>query len=123
MPSPPRLAEELLEPLRRVLGWLASLRDAQGRILCPEHGLEHTGKSAYVIVLCCELLKHDAGAERAALVTLAREQGRRLVANLVREGTSPCHTFRPGRHDPSNCSNSVIAGGACRAALAQRVSG
>ena len=122
MPSPQRLAEELSEPLRRVLGWLASLRDAQGRIVCPEHGIEHTGKSAYVIVLCCELLKHDAQVDRAALVSLAREQGRRLVANLVREGTSPCHTFRPGRHDPFNCSNSVIDGGACSDALAQLVS-
>ena len=104
-----------------MLGWLASLRDAQGRIVCPEHGLEHTGKSAYAIVLSCELLKHDAGADRARLVALAREQGRRLVANLVREGDSPCHTFRPGRHDPYNCSNSVIDGGACSDALAQLV--
>ncbi len=121
MPAPQALAEELIEPLRRVLGWLASLRDAEGRILCPEHGLEHTGKSAYAIVLACELMKHDARAERAGLLALAREQGRRLVANLVREGTSPCHTFRPGRHDPFNCSNSVIDGGACSDALAQLV--
>jgi hypothetical protein len=121
MPSPSPPAEELLEPLRRVLGWLARLRDARGRIVCPEHELEHTGKSAYVIVLCCELLKHDPRAERERLVALAREQGRRLVAQLVREGTSPCHTFRPGRHDPYNCSNSVIDGGACSDALAQLV--
>src|SRR5258706_3054723 len=121
MPSPQALAEEIFEPLRRVLGWLASLRDAQGRIVCPEHGLEHTGKSAYAIVLACELLKHDPAAERAPLLALAREQGRRLVANLVREGASPCHTFRPGRHDPYNCSNSVIDGGACSDGLAQLV--
>jgi len=112
---------DVLEPLRRVLGWLAGLRDAQGRILCPEHGIEHTGKSAYVIVLACELVKHDSQADRGQLVALAREQGRRLVAQLVREGTSACHTFRPGRHDPYNCSNSIIDGGACSDALAQLV--
>jgi hypothetical protein len=39
----------------------------------------------------------------------------------VREGTSPCHTFRPGRHDPFNCSNSVIDGGASSDALAHIV--
>ncbi len=48
MPDPlPPVREEILEPLRRVLRWLASLRDAQGRIFCPEHKVEHTGKSAY----------------------------------------------------------------------------
>ncbi|MBK7642028.1 MAG: hypothetical protein IPJ19_03100 [Planctomycetes bacterium] len=121
MPSRARLTEELLEPLRRVLGWLCSLRDAQGRLVCPEHGVEHTGKNAYVIVLCCELARHDPRADRAALCAIARGQAQRLVANLVREGTSPCHTFRPGRHDPFNCSNSVIDGGAASDALAQLV--
>ncbi|MEZ5977094.1 MAG: hypothetical protein R3F34_02615 [Planctomycetota bacterium] len=40
------------------------------------------------------------------------------MSRLEREDTSPCHTFRPGRHDPFNCSNSVIDGGACSDALA-----
>jgi hypothetical protein len=52
---------------------------------------------------------------------LAVQQAERLVANLVREGDSPCHTFRPGRHDPFNCSNSVIDGGAASDALAHLV--
>ncbi len=113
--------EEILEPLRRVTAWLLSLRDAQGRIVCPEHRIEHTGKSAGALVLALELLRHDPRADRGALLEAARGQGARLVANLVREGTSPCHTFRPGRHDPFNCSNSVIDGGACADALAQLV--
>lgn len=112
--------EELREPLRRALGWLLSLRDGQGRIVCPEHGIEHTGKSAGAAVLALELSRHEDG-ER--LRGAALEQGRRLVANLVREGDSPCHTFRPGRHDPFNCSNSVIDGGACSDALAALVQG
>ena len=115
------MREELVEPLRRVLRWMLSLRDGEGRIVCPEHAVEHTGKSAYVIVLAAELAKHDPHAERSELVAVAAQQGRRLVANLVREGTSPCHTFRPGRHDPFNCSNGVIDGGACSDALAQLV--
>ncbi|MCB9915502.1 MAG: hypothetical protein H6828_10190 [Planctomycetes bacterium] len=120
--SPERaVREELLAPLRRVLAWLLALRDGEGRILCPQHRVEHTGKSAGAIVLCLELARHDPQADRAALVAAAVQQGRRLVANLVREGTSPCHTFRPGRHDPFNCSNSVIDGGACSDALAQLV--
>jgi len=43
--------EEVLEPLRRVLEWLLSLRDARGRIVCPEHRVEHSGKNAGVIVI------------------------------------------------------------------------
>jgi hypothetical protein len=112
--------EELREPLRRTLRWLLSLRDGQGRIVCPEHRIEHTGKSAGVAVLALELSRHE---EREHLQAAALEQGRRLVANLVREGDSPCHTFRPGRHDPFNCSNAVIDGGAASDALAALVQG
>jgi hypothetical protein len=112
--------EELREPLRRVLGWLLSLRDGAGRIVCPEHGIEHTGKSAGAAVLALELARHEDGAR---LREAAAGQGRRMVANLVREGTSACHTFRPGRHDPFNCSNSVIDGGACSDALAALAQG
>jgi hypothetical protein len=120
-PDTPQRAE-ILRALRRVLDWLTSLRDERGRIWCPEHRIEHTGKSAYVPVLALELLPYAAdAAERAALVALMRQQGARLVARLEREGASECFTFRPGRHDPYNCSNSVIDGGACADALATLV--
>lgn len=115
---PARVREEIQEPLRRSLAWLASLRDPEGRILCPEHRIEHTGKSAYAIVSACELLALDPARDAAFLRDLAVGQARRLLANLVREGTSPCHTFRPGFHDPFNCSNNVIDGGAASDALA-----
>ncbi|HVS18808.1 MAG TPA: hypothetical protein VMT18_09440, partial [Planctomycetota bacterium] len=112
--------EELLEPLRRTLRWLLSLRDGEGRIVCPEHKVEHTGKSAGAAVLALELARYgDGEALRAAAIG----QGRRMVANLVCEENSVCHTFRPGRHDPFNCSNSVIDGGACSDALAALVQG
>ncbi len=120
-PPPSHVREEILAPLRSVLGWMLSLRDDEGLILCPDHGVEHTGKSAGVIVLALELRDLDPSADRDELLSVARQQARRLVANLVREGTSPCHTFRPGRHDPFNCSNSVIDGGACADALGQLV--
>jgi len=108
----------VLDALSASLGWLLSLRDADGRIVCPEHAVEHTGKSACAAITACELYL-ATGEERWR--DAAVQQGRRLVANLEREGTSPCHTFRPGRHDPFNCSNSVIDGGACSDALAHLV--
>lgn len=117
------IREELLEPLRRTARWLFSLRDGQGRIVCPEHRIEHTGKSGCAAILAARLAVHDphgapGGTDWGAL---AVEQGRRLVANLKREGTSPCHTFHPGRHDPFNNSNHVIDGGSCSDALAELV--
>lgn len=113
--------EELVEPVRRSLRWLASLRDARGRIVCPDHKVEHTGKSAYAIVTACELMRLDPQRDAEFLHALAMQQAHRLCDNLVREGDSACFTFRPGRHDPFNCSNSVIDGGACSDALAQLV--
>jgi hypothetical protein len=113
--------EEIVEPIRRTLRWLASLRDGEGRIFCPEHKVEHSGNNAGAIVMACELLKIDAARDEKFLRDLALGQARRLVSNLQREGTSACFTFRPGRHDPFNCSNSVIDGGAASDALAHLV--
>ena len=45
---------EIVQPIRRVLRWLLSLRDCEGRILCPVHRIEHTGKNAGAIVIACE---------------------------------------------------------------------
>jgi hypothetical protein len=112
---------ELVEPLRRVLGWMLSLRDAEGAIVCPFHRIEHTGKSAGAAVLACSLARLDPDANQDELLGVARQQARRLVSRLEREGESTCFTFRPGRHDPYNCSNSVIDGGACSDALAEVV--
>lgn len=107
--------DEAIGALERCLGWLASLADADDRLICPDHRIEHTGKSACAAILALELFRATGEARHR---DFAVRQGRRLVARLEREGTSPCHTFRPGRHDPYNCSNSVIDGGACSDALA-----
>jgi hypothetical protein len=113
--------EELAEPVRRVLRWLLALRDSSGALVCPDHGIEHTGKNAGAIVMACELARRAPGGEAGALRDAAVQLGRRLVARLEREGESTCFTFRPGRHDPYNCSNNVIDGGACSDALAELV--
>ncbi|MHC4264297.1 MAG: hypothetical protein ACYSWX_17395 [Planctomycetota bacterium] len=110
--------EWAVEPLERTLRWALGLRRSDGALICPAHGLEHTGKSANVAILALELWRLTG---RQQWLDAAVEQGRRLVARLEREGTSPCFTFRPGRHDPFNCSNSVIDGGACSDALASLV--
>ncbi len=110
---------ELIAPLRRVLDWLVSHRDSEtGALICRDHKIEHTGKSAGAVVLAVELARHAPRGEQDELLVIAREQCERIVSRLEREGDSTCFTFRPGRHDPYNCSNSVIDGGACSDALA-----
>jgi hypothetical protein len=121
MSSARPVREEFLEPLRRVVRWMGSLRDAEGRIVCPDHRVEHTGKNVGAAVIACELLAHDPGRDVQWLTELAVGQARRAAANLQREGDSPCFTFRPGRHDPFNCSNAIIDGGAASDALAHVV--
>ena len=97
---------------------MLSLRDAEGRILCPEHRIEHSGKNAGLIVMACELARLPSAGDRDVLFEIARTQARRLLGLLQREGESTCFTFRPGRHDPYNCSNNVIDGAAAADALA-----
>ena len=78
---------ELLDPLHRVLDWMMSqLDERSGALVCREHGIEHTGKSAGAIVLAIELAKHAAGDQRARLVQIVRSRGLRLVSRLEREG-------------------------------------
>ena len=110
----------ITEPLHRVLAWLASHGEGRedGALVCAEHRIEHTGKVAGVVVLATELARYAAPDERQRLFELARGQCARIAGRLEREGDSTCFTFRPGRHDPYNCSNSVIDGGACSDALA-----
>jgi hypothetical protein len=112
------LPTELLEPLVRVFDWAMGHEAAPGELICREHRVEHTGKSANVAILGLELFRWTGEARfRDAVVRL----GLRIASRLEREDTSPCFTFRPGRHDPFNCSNSVIDGGAASDALASLV--
>ncbi|MDF1836557.1 MAG: hypothetical protein P1V35_01695 [Planctomycetota bacterium] len=104
------------EPVQRVLHWMMRQVSGVGVLTCPEHGIEHTGKNAGAIVMASELARLGLG-DGEALFEFARQQGLRMAGRLEREGDSTCWTFRPGRHDPFNCSNSVIDGGACSDAL------
>lgn len=107
--------DELREPLVRVFDWAMGHEAGPGELICREHGVEHTGKSANVALLAAELFELTGERRfRDAAVRL----GLRVASRLEREGTSPCFTFRPGRHDPFNCSNSAIDGGSASDALA-----
>ena len=65
--------------LHRVLSWLASTeRGTTGELVCPEHHIEHTGKSAGALLLAVELLKHGDEGEADALFSFARRVALRI---------------------------------------------
>ncbi|MFT5199204.1 MAG: hypothetical protein ACI87O_001868 [Planctomycetota bacterium] len=103
-------------PVQRVLRWMQRHVSHSGVLLCPEHGIEHTGKNAGAVVMACELARLGVG-DLQAHFEFAKQQSLRIASRLEREEDSTAWTFRPGRHDPFNCSNSVIDGGACSDAL------
>ncbi len=87
-----------------------------GYARCPEHGVDHTGKTARAIVINCAL--HAAGGEARYLDRAVR------IAGLVtgRLGQDPdaggAWIFFPGLHDPANISTNIIDNGECVDALA-----
>ncbi|MEM8713333.1 MAG: hypothetical protein AAGG01_20495, partial [Planctomycetota bacterium] len=57
-----RVRAELLDPLQRVLDWMLAQRSgSSGALICRDHGIEHTGKSAGAIVLAIELARYASG--------------------------------------------------------------
>ena len=84
---------EILEPLERTLAWQLRFRDGAGRIVCPRHRVEHTGKSACAAITAAELWRLTGDETYLAA---AVQQGRRLVAKLEREGTSHATPFGRG---------------------------
>ncbi|MFT5058690.1 MAG: hypothetical protein ACI89E_001469, partial [Planctomycetota bacterium] len=48
-------------PVQRVLRWMQRHVSNSGVLLCPEHGIEHTGKNAGAVVMACELARLGVG--------------------------------------------------------------
>ena len=92
------------------------LRDAHGYTRCPEHRVDHTGKSARSIVINCALHAHT---NQDRYLTRAVGTARRVVARLAPDpGAGGAWVFFPGLHDPRNNSTNIIDAGECVDALA-----
>ena len=92
------------------------LRDERGYTRCPEHGVDHTGKTARSIVIDCALHAHtnqDRYLDRA--IATAHRVVARLAPDPAADGA---WVFFPGRHDPRNNSTNIIDAGECVDALA-----
>lgn len=92
------------------------IRDVHGYTKCPEHGVDHTGKSARSIVINCALHAHT---NQARYLIRAVDTARRVVARLAPDpGAGGAWVFFPGLHDPRNNSTNIIDAGECVDALA-----
>ena len=86
-----------------------------GRLLCPEHRLDHTGRSARSIVIDSALhalTGKDEYFDRACSRALTTD------ARLAPDPEHGSWIYHPGRLDPNNMSTSVIDSGDCTDALA-----
>jgi hypothetical protein len=117
-PAPPFTGELLPEVRQALIGvsdYLHGATTTDGRLVCAEHRLDHTGRSSRSIVIDCAL--HAAtGDDRYFQRALSR-----ALTTDARLAPDPEHgawIFHPGRLDPNNMSTSVIDGGDCVDALA-----
>lgn len=106
--------EAVLDLLEGAARWLDGLADAGGVRRCPEHGVEHLGKTAYRVHLGLALAR-----ERGAPLDEVRRTALRL-ARACRKYPHPearAHLFFERWPDPWNCSNHLIDSGAACDAL------
>ena len=85
-----------------------------GRLLCPEHGLDHTGRSARSIVIDSAL---HALTGKDEYFDRAHSRALTTDARLAPDPEHGAWIYHPGRLDPNNMSTSVIDSGDCTDAL------
>ena len=94
----------------------AQMCDTHGYTRCPEHGIDHTGKTSRSIVINCALHAHtgnDQYLERAVNTAL------NIVARVAPDpAANDAWIFFPGLHDYRNNSTNIIDAGECVDALA-----
>ena len=105
---------EALDALARVSDYMHAATAATGELVCPEHGLDHTGRSARSIVIDCFL--YGATAEPHYL-RRAESRAATIANRLARDPDHGTWIYHPGRLHPANNSNNVIDSGECTDAL------
>ena len=102
--------EYKIKLLKGVSDYFGNQTESSGKLICPKHGVEHTGKNCYSIFIDAKLFQIT---QDEIFFQRARLRALRTVANLCRDPDFNYWIFYPGRLDGNNMSNSVIDGGAC----------
>jgi hypothetical protein len=104
------LSAARLEFLKGMSDFYDGQADTDGRIICPKHHIEHSGKNVYSVFFDAELYRltgDDRYYERA------RRRALRIAGNLVKYPGHDFWIFYPGSMDRRTEANNVIEGGAC----------
>ncbi len=110
------LTPDAAEALSAASDLFNRMRNDYGYMRCPEHGVDHTGKSSRSIVIDCALHRHT-GEDR--YLSRARQTARGVVARLAPDPEADgAWVFFPGLHDYRNNSTNIIDAGECVDALA-----
>lgn len=108
------LSPEVLDALVRVSDYMHARTSSNGDLVCPEHGLDHTGRSARSIVIDCCLYAATAEPE---YLRRAESRAATVANRLIQDPDHGAWIYHPGRLDPANNSNNVIDSGECTDAL------
>lgn len=114
--EPARLTARARWALERASDAFERLLGRDGYARCPEHGVDHTGKTARAIVLNCALASEDADdryIDRA--VRVARAVTGRLAQDNAAGGA---WVFFPNLHQPHHVTTLLVDCGECVDALA-----
>ena len=99
-----------IELLRGVSSFFAGREAADGSVVCPRHGLEHTGRVVYSASIDLALL--EATGEEKYRERIRRRALRTLI--MAREEPKTGRAiFFPGGQDRRNASSDLIDSGAC----------
>lgn len=105
---------EVLEALTRVSDYMHAATTVTGELVCPEHGIDHTGRSARSIVIDCFLYASTGDPQ---YLQRAESRAATIANRLTQDPDHGTWIYHPGRLHPANNSNNVIDSGECTDAL------
>ena len=114
--GPARLTPRARWAIERASDAFERLLGRDGYARCPEHGVDHTGKTARAIVLNCALASES---EDDRFIGRALRVARAITGRLSQDDAAGgAWVFFPGPHHPQNVSTHVVDCGECVDALA-----
>ena len=114
--EPARLTPRARWAIERASDAFDRLLGRDGYARCPEHGVDHTGKTARAIVLNCALASPDADDR---YIDRAVRAARAITGRLGQDDAAGgAWVFFPNRHQPHHISTQLIDCGECVDALA-----
>ena len=109
-----RQSAEVLEALARVSDYMHGASAATGELVCSEHGIDHTGRSARSIIIDCFLYATTGDPQ---YLNRAESRAATIASRLTQDPDYGTWIYHPGRLHPANNSNNVIDSGECTDAL------